>query len=808
MAKHTEATSAARQKAPKRLGGLSHWVPGIGYARTYKRVYLVFDLAAGLALGAILVPKGIAYAELAGLPAVTGLYSTVACLIAYAIMGPSRVLVIGPDSSVSPLIFAAIVPLAAGGDPSTAIALAGMLAIMVGIIEVGLGLGKLGFVADLLSQEVQVGYMNGLAVLIAVDMLAKFFGLTIHAEGTINKAVAVYHEIGATNYVSMTIGIVTLIVLLGFPFITKRVPSVIIGVGGALLATAVFGLAEYGVKTIGVLPTGFPTPSLPIVPVETLGKLAVAAFGIVLVSLADTMATSASFAARRGDEVDANQELIGVGFSNFAVGFFQGFPISVSGSRTAVATQSGAKTQLTNVIGAIVLLGLLVFFPSLLKDLPQPALAAVVIAAAIGLTDFGALRTYWRVRKSSLLISLAASFGVIIFGVLNGILIAVGISVILFFRRSWWPPGEVLAYDSTLDDWHSAKRVKDGTQAPGILVFRWEAPLFFANSGIFRTQIRKLVVQQQPEWIVLQCEAVTDIDVTAAGMLRDLDRELNAKGIHFAFVGMRDRLKDLLLDYGLMETLDQEHFYPSVRRALGAMERRRKASSVFLCSPVNALDEGIYRQSIPIKTLRDHGDFGVGTFDDLDGELLMLDGRAFQMTTGGHVNEVGEGAATPFACVTYFEPISHDDLEKEMDYQAFKDWMVDLLPSPNLFYALRIEGTFAEVQVTSLSRERSGRTLGEAGQEEPVITSAEVKGTLAGFYTPPFLKSLNRPGLQLSFLSADRLQGGRLVSCRPRSVRAQVQFITLVELGLPMSLGYLTWTFDEDSGAYLEHAEE
>ncbi len=807
------ATTTSSRRGP---GGLSRWTPGINNLRSYRRQWLTFDIAAGLALGAILVPKGLAYAELAGMPAVTGMYASVAALVAYAVFGPSRVLVLGPDSSVSPLIFAAVVPLAAAGasrgDPATLIAMAGMLALMVGVIQIGLGLGKLGFVADLLSQEVQVGYMNGLAIIIIIDLVPKLFGVHTEAEGYIGKVQAFAGELGSTHYLSLAIGLATLAVLLVFPRVTKRFPGVIVGVGGALLVTAVFGLADYGVQTVGVLPQGFPTPSLPAVGIQDLVPLGIAALGIVLVSLTDTIATSASFATRRGDEVDTNQEIVGVGIANLANAFVQGFPISVSGSRTAVATQSGAKSQVTNLIGAALLLALLVFVPGLLRDLPQPALAAVVIAAAIGLADLGALRTYWRVRPSSLAIALSATLGVVLFGVLNGILIAVGIAVVLFFKRSWWPAGEVLAYDSTLDDWHSAKRIQDGAEAPGILVYRWEAPLFFANARIFKQHIRRLVAQRQPQWIVLQCEAITDIDVTAAAALRDLDGELAAKGVHFAFVGMRDRLKELLLTYGLFEALGAEHFYPTVKRALAAMERSRRTGSLFLCAPISALDDGVYRQRIPLKTIREHGDFAAGTFDDLDGELVMLDGRTYQLTAGGHVNEVGDDATTPFACVTYFEPISHDDLTVEMEWGDFRDWIMDLLPSPNLVYALRIEGRFAEVTVDARSAPatevpdvvavddaEAGVRRGAAAPA--VVTFTEVDGVLAGFYTPGYLRSLNRPGLHLNFLSADRGRGGHLLECRPRQARAQVQFLTGVELGLPIRLGYLTWTGDGARGS-------
>ncbi len=558
------ATEQAQQDGENHGRGIQGWVPGIGVLRTYDRGWLRFDLIAGLVLAAILVPQGLAYAELAGVPAVTGLYTTVACLVAYALMGPSRVLVLGPDSSVSPLIFAAIVPLAASDDPATIIAFAGMLALMVGVIEIGLGIGKLGFIADLLSKEVQAGYMNGLAITIIVGQLPKLFGFSTDADGFVAEVQAFLAGLDATNPVTLVVGLATLAIMLGMPHLTKKVPAVLVAVGGATIVSAVFNLADEGVKTVGVLPSGFPVPSFPSVPLDDLAVLAAAAVGIVLVSLADTIATSTSFAARRGDEVDPNQEMIGVGSANIAAGLFQGFAISVSGSRTAVATQSGAKSQLTGLVGAGVVLAMLVLFPGFLKDLPQTALAAVVIAAAISLADLGVLGVYWRVRKTSLLLSLVATLGVMLLGVLQGIVLAVVLAIILFFRRSWWPPGEVLVYDGGLDGWHSGKRFPDGHEIPGIVVFRWEAPLFFANAGIFRQEVRKLVVRRKPQWIVLQCEAITDIDVTAADVLKTLDLELNAQGVHIAFVELRSRLQDLILRYGLYETLDREHFYPSI----------------------------------------------------------------------------------------------------------------------------------------------------------------------------------------------------------------------------------------------------
>ena len=552
----------------------SRRLPGLAMMRSYRVSWLRFDVVAGIVLAAILVPQGLAYAELAGLPPVTGLYTTIACLVAYAILGPSRVLVLGPDSSVSPLIFAAIVPLAAG-DPGTAIALAGMLALLVGAIEIGLGVAKLGFVADLLSKEVQVGYMNGLAITIFVGQLPKLFGFSTDANGFIGELKAFFAGLDQTSVTTLAVGLATLAVLLLMPRVTTKIPAVLVAVVGATVATGVLGLAEHGVATVGTLPQGLPVPSFPWTSWGDVGPLTIAALGIVLVSLTDTIATSTSFAARRGDEVDPNQEMIGVGSANVAAGFFQGFAVSVSGSRTAVATQSGAKTQVTGLVGAGVVMALLLFLPSLFRNLPQTALAAVVIAAALSLADVRAVRTFYRVRRTAFVLSLVATTGVVLLGVLQGIVIAVVLSIFLFFRRSWWPPGEVLGYDRLTGAWHDLRRHPGCQQTPGVVVYRWEAPLFFANAGMFRQQIRRLALRERPQWIVLQCEAVTDVDVTAAGVLETLDRELNAKGIHLAFVELRTRLQDLILRYGLLETLDREHFYGSVDEAIEGFRREQ-----------------------------------------------------------------------------------------------------------------------------------------------------------------------------------------------------------------------------------------
>ncbi|MFN8164359.1 MAG: sulfate permease [Solirubrobacterales bacterium] len=511
--------------------GAGRWTAGIA-ARGYDRAWLRPDAVAGLVLAAILVPQGMAYAELAGLPAVTGLYTTIACLLGYALFGPSRVLVLGPDSSISPLIFAAITPLlVAGGDPGTAIALAGMLAILVGLVEIGLGLGKLGFVADLLSKEVQIGYMNGLALTIVVGQLPKLFGFSTDADGFLDEIREFLAGIGQTSTTTLIVGFGVSVVLLALPRITERVPAILVAIVGVTGLSALLDLSADGVATVGVLPQGVPSPSLPWTDAGDVVPLLVAALGIALVSLTDTIATATSFASRRGEEVKPDQEMVGIGAANVTAGFFQGFAISTSGSRTAVAEQSGARSQLTGVVGALLVAMLLLFLNSLLKDLPQTALAAVVIVAALSLTDLGALRRMWNVRRSAVVISLVASAGVIFLGVLQGILVAVGLAILLFFHRNWWPHGKVLGMTDDVEGWHSLDQYPSAREIPGAVVYRWEAPLFFANVGIFRTQIREVVRERSPDWVILQCEAITDLDVTAADVVRQLDEESRAQTV-------------------------------------------------------------------------------------------------------------------------------------------------------------------------------------------------------------------------------------------------------------------------------------
>jgi high affinity sulfate transporter 1 len=544
-------------------------MPGVHAARTYEMRWLPRDLIAGVVLVTLLVPQGMAYAELAGLPAITGLYTTVVCLIAYALVGPSPILVLGPDSSLGPMIAATVLPLAAG-DVATAVALAGMLAILVGVVNLSAGIAKLGFVADLLSNPVRMGYLAGLSVVIFISQLPKLFGFSTDASGLIGESVAFAQSLDQTNPWALAVGGASLGIILVLKRFSPRTPGILIAVVVAIAASILLDLAARGVDVIGVLPQGFPIPSFPSVDFADMPLLLAAAVGISLVSIGDTISTSGGFANRAGYEVNGNQELAGIGAANLASGLFTGFPVSTSSSRTAVAYQSGAKTQLTGLVAAALVLMMLMFLPGAVADMPQPVLAAVVIAASISLFDIRGLRRLYEQRRMEFVLAIACALGVALVGVLEGIVIAVFLSIMYIFRKVWSPYSTVLGKPDGIHGWHDVTRYSNADQEPGLIILRWSAPLFFANANVFRDRIRELVAQAEtrPQWIIVAGEPISDIDTTAGEMLHDLDLELNDAGIHLAFAELPSAVVDHIRRYGLLETIDEQHIYASVTEAV------------------------------------------------------------------------------------------------------------------------------------------------------------------------------------------------------------------------------------------------
>ena len=557
------------------------YVPGLAVVTSYQRKWLTKDVVAGLVLSALLVPQGMAYADLAGLPAVTGLYTSILCLLAYAVFGPSRVLVLGPDSSLGPMIAATILPLMlAGGDPVRAVALASLLAVLVGVIMVAAGLAKFGFVADLLSKPTQIGYMNGLALTIIVGQLPKLLGFSVDADGLVAEARAFVSGLaqGDANATAAVVGVASLAGILLLNRLLPKLPSVLIVVVLAAVAVNALDLQEHGVDTVGVIPQGFPPFTVPAVTWGDLPPLLLGALAIAVVALADTMSTASAFAARRGEQVRGNQEMVGIGAANIAAGFFQGFPVSTSGSRTAVAEQAGSRSQVTGVVGAGVITLVLVFATGAMEFVPQPTLGAIVIVAALSLADVAGTRRLWRQRRMEFTLSVIALLGVALLGVLPGILIAVGLSILNVFRRTWWPHHTELGRVEGIAGLHDTERYPDAELLPGLVVYRFDAPLIFANARMFGEAMRGIAQEHQDlRWIVIAAEPITDVDTTASDMLHELDLWLNERGVSLVFAEMKDPVREKIERYELTDTIDPAHFFPTLDAALAEYLRQTGA---------------------------------------------------------------------------------------------------------------------------------------------------------------------------------------------------------------------------------------
>ncbi len=545
-------------------------LPGIALITRYRREWVRGDLIAGVTLTALIVPQGIAYAALAGLPPVTGLYATLIPLLVYALVGPSRIFVVAPDSALTLVVAAAIVPLA-DGDPGRRVVLAGMLALLVGAYALLAGLGRLGFLADLVSKPVRLGYLAGIAATVMVGQLPRLLGFNVSSRELIGEVRGLITGIGGTRPLALGLGLATLATILLLHRLVPRAPALLIAVVGVTVAVAAFGLAD-DVATVGRVASGLPGLAWPAVSGAEFVRLAGAAVGIVLIAVADTVVLSRSYAARLDEPVDTNRELIALGLANAAAGLFHGFPVSGSATRTPVAEAAGARSQATGVVAASLLALVLAFATGLLRDLPLSALAAVLIVAVSRLVNVKELRRLSRMNPADFALMLACLVGVAAAGVLNGIAIAVGLSIAAFFWRAWHPHEATLGRVAGLKGYHDLERHPEARQVPGLVLLRFDAPLFFANAGIFRQQALRAAAAAQPpaRRLVVAAEPITDVDSTAADMLVELDRELLQLGVQLAFAELKDPVRDKLRRYGLLDVIGRERFYPTLGVAVHA----------------------------------------------------------------------------------------------------------------------------------------------------------------------------------------------------------------------------------------------
>src|SRR5215510_201153 len=547
------------------------WLPGLETLRRYEVSWLRRDIIAGLVLTTMLVPVGIAYAEASGVPGIYGLYATIVPLLVYALFGPSRILVLGPDSALASVILSVVLPLSAG-DAQRAVALAGTMAIVSGVVCVAAGLARLGFITELLSKPIRYGYMNGIALTVLLSQIPKLFGFSIDAQGPLRQARAIIQQVlaGRTNLVAFAIGASTLALILLLKR-RPRVPGILIAVVAATVVVGVLDLAtRAGVSVLGPLPQGLPTPTLPLIRFDDLIPVLTGGLAVALVSFADTSVLSRTYAARMHTPVDPNQEMVGLGVANLAAGFFQGFPISSSSSRTPVAEAAGARTQLTGVVGALAIALLLVLAPELLQYLPNTALAAVVIASAIGLIEVSDLRRIYRIQRWEFWLSMVCFAGVTLLGAIPGIALAIVIAVIEFLWDGWRPHSAVLGRVDHVKGYHDITRYPDARLVPGLVLLRWDAPLFFANAELFRDRVLEAVASSPTpvRWLVVAAEPVTSVDVTAADMLAELDDTLHAAGIELCFAEMKDPVKDKLKRFGLFARMGQQAFFATVEEAV------------------------------------------------------------------------------------------------------------------------------------------------------------------------------------------------------------------------------------------------
>jgi high affinity sulfate transporter 1 len=562
----------ANRELDASVPGFWRWIPGLIMARHYQLGWLPQDAVAGMTLSGVLVPAGMAYAEAAGMPVVSGLYSSFAALLAYAVFGPSRILVLGPDSALVALIAASVAPLA-HGNGSHALELAGALAVVSAALCFAVGLLRLGFVTDLLSVPIRYGYLNGIMLTIPVGQLPKLLGFRVQGESFVQQAGELASGIAGSriNAVALALGVSSLVVILACRHWLPKVPGVLIAVAGATIVAAALDLAHRsGVTVVGDLPRGLPMLRVPMLEVADWEKLLSGAVAIALVSFTDISVLSRTYELRSGVPVDRNQEFVARGIADAAAALVQGFVVSASGSRTPVAEAAGAKTQATGLVAALVMAGLLMFVPQALRNTPEAVLAAVVVAASLGLLEIRGVRRLYRLRPSEFVQSLVCFVGVVLLGVVNGVGIALALAVLAFLWRAWRAYVAVLGRVNRVKGYHDVSRHPDARRIPGLVLLRWDAPLFFANAEIFHDRVLQAVhdAPTKTHWIVIAAEPVTDIDITAADMLTRLQDELHELRVNLCFAELKGPVKDSLKHYGIFERIGERNLVPTLGRAI------------------------------------------------------------------------------------------------------------------------------------------------------------------------------------------------------------------------------------------------
>lgn len=553
--------------------GIARFIPGLALIKGFSPALLRTELVVAVTVFAVLVPSAMAYGDLAGVTPVAGLYVALGAMVIYALFGTSKQVIMGPEATAAIMTATAVAPLA-GGDAARYAALAALLALLVGAVALLARVARLGFITDLLSKPVLVGYILGATLIVIGSQLGKMFGIKLQSDQFFRQVLELISRLDEAHLLTVAIGAVCMATLLIIRRVNRALPGPLIVVVGAIVASAVFDFAAKGVAVVGAVPAGLPSIAIPAVTVQDIFALLPAALALTILIYADEILTSRVFAAKHGQKIDANQEFVAIGAANIASGLLTGFPSALSASRTTVCDQMGGKSQWVGLIAAALTIIFLLFFTPLLAPLPTAALGAIIIVASLGLIDIAAFRFLRQVRPAEFWLAVVTALGVLTVGVLQGILVAVALSLITILYRIARP------HDALLDDVDAAggtvyRGVADKATAltePGLIVYRFDAPLIFANAAFFSERLAELVANAGPglQCLVLDAEAISDFDSTAAEALETLDADLERLGVEFWIARANEPLCDLLTATGLTKRLGSEHIYPSVRAAVAA----------------------------------------------------------------------------------------------------------------------------------------------------------------------------------------------------------------------------------------------
>lgn len=549
---------------------LARWVPGLDSLLHYRRAWFRPDVQAGLSVAAIQIPTAIAYAQIAGFPPQVGLYACILPMLIYALIGSSRQLMVGPDAATAAMVAAAITPLAAG-DPQRLVDLSMIVAIMVGLFSIVAGLARVGFIASFLSRPILVGYLNGIGLSLLVGQLGKLFGYEAATSGFVAGILALLENLLHIHWPTLILGSLSLLLMVLLPRRFPQLPGALCGVLLASLAAALLGLDRYGVELLGEVPAGLPQLSWPQTSLEELKSLLRDATGITVVSFCSAMLTARSFAARHGYSINANHEFVALGLANIGAGVSQGFAISGADSRTAVNDMVGGKTQLVGVIAALVIAATLLLLNKPLGWVPMPALGAVLLLAGWGLIDVQALKGFWKLSRFEFSLCLLTTVGVLSVGVLPGIFVAVSIAVLRLLYYTYRPSDAVLGWMHGIDGQVELAKYPQATTLPGLVIYRFDAPLLFFNADYFKQRVLAVVDgSERPNAVLLNAEAMTNLDISGLATLHEVQQILKAQGVHLSLARVTGQTLDLLQRSSMLGEIKPPLVFSSVRSGVSA----------------------------------------------------------------------------------------------------------------------------------------------------------------------------------------------------------------------------------------------